>query len=70
MGDTSKQKQLLPHYIAVLVLTVAALAVVSALPVSRWFNLVAVVLVVLTYPTLVRLLGVEPDAWQADDRAG
>lgn len=65
--NTSKQRQLLPHYLAVVALVVVALAAVRALPVSRWFNLVAVLLVVLSYPTIVRLLGVEPDAWQAGD---
>jgi len=64
--DTDHQKQLLPHYLAVFVLTLATLAVVRTLFSADWAALLAVLFVVLSYPTLVRLLGVEPDAWRGD----
>lgn len=65
--NTKRQKQLIPHYVAVVVLTVVTLGVVQELAGGGWINLLAVVVVVLTYPTLVRLLGVEPAAWSGDD---
>jgi len=64
--DRDTQRQLLPHYVAVVVLTVLALTVTRELSDGGWVNLLVVVVVVLTYPTVVRVLGVEPDAWGDD----
>lgn len=67
--DLRSQKQLIPHYIAVLILLIAALiGIRELLGTGRiWIRLVVVACIVLTYPTVVRLLGVEPDVWQSDD---
>jgi hypothetical protein len=67
--DLRSQKQLIPHYVAVVILLVAALSGLrELLGAGRvWIRLVVVACVVLTYPTVVRLLGIEPDVWQSDD---
>lgn len=66
--DWARQRELLPHYAAVVVLTVLLLGGARALlgQVEPWVDLLGVVVVVLTYPSVVRFLGVAPSGW--DDR--
>lgn len=67
--DLRSQKQLIPHYIAVLILLTAALIGIRELlgAGAVWIRLVVVACIVLTYPTVVRLLGIEPEVWRNDD---
>ena len=65
MVDWDEQRELFPHYVGSLVLLIAGLATVR-LALGRdsvLIDLVVVVFVVLAYPTLARLLGVAPSAW-------
>lgn len=68
--NLSDQKALVPHYLAVFVLALVAVggtrAVAGSVPV--WTDLLVVVLLVLSYPSLVRVLGVAPDVWEEADR--
>lgn len=68
MVDWDKQRELLPHYIASLVLVFAGIALVEATIGDYGLvgNLAVVVVVVLTYPMLARWLGVAPSAWETD----
>jgi hypothetical protein len=64
--DRARHLELLPHYVANLVLVVAAVGALRrfvgdfGVPVE----LGLVVVVVLAYPTVVRMLGVAPSAWE------
>lgn len=66
MSGLSGHLELLPHYLANLVLI---LAIIGGLRLSVgnlgfWVELPIVVAVVLVYPTLVRALGVAPSSWE------
>lgn len=64
--DLDRQRSLLPHYVAIVVSVVVVLAGLRAVfgNLQAWINLLAVVVVVLAYPSVVRALGVEPEAWE------
>lgn len=63
--DLAGQRDLLPHYVAVVVLVGAAVAGLRSLfaSVPVWLDLLAVVVVVLGYPSLARWLDIAPAAW-------
>lgn len=60
--------ELLPHYLANLILVVLAITALRRFAGDLGFvvELLVVVAIVLVYPTVVRELGVAPSAW--DDR--
>lgn len=64
--DVDRQRSLLPHYVAIVVSVVVVLVGLRAVfgPLQTWINVLAVVVVVLSYPSVVRALGVEPDVWE------
>jgi len=66
MVDLGTQRELLPHYVVVLVVVLLALAGVRAAlgTVNPLVNLAVVVVVILVYPSIVQVLGVAPAAWQ------
>ncbi|MFT4922207.1 MAG: hypothetical protein ACI8XM_001420 [Haloarculaceae archaeon] len=66
--DMNRQRELLPHYLAILCLVILVLAAIRLTlgDVGLPGNLAGVVVVVLLYPTVVRALGVAPSRW--DDR--
>jgi len=61
--------ELLPHYLANLVLVLLAITALRRFVGDLGFvvELVVVVAVVLAYPTVVRALGVAPSAWKSSD---
>jgi hypothetical protein len=63
--DWSRFFELLPHYLANLVLVVLAITALRRFAGDLGFvvELVVVVAIVLVYPTIVRALGVAPSAW-------
>lgn len=63
--NLERHRGLLPHYVANLVLVLLGVSALRAVAgdVGIAVELVVVVVVVLAYPTLVRWLGVAPDAW-------
>jgi len=63
--DLTGQRDLIPHYVAVVVLVGAAVVGLRNLSdsVPIWLDLLAVVVVVLGYPSLARWLDIAPDAW-------
>ena len=64
--DRDQLIELVPHYIAMLLLVFGTLAVVRSVAgdIGFWAELIIVVIVVVAYRPLVRQLGVEPSAWQ------
>lgn len=61
---------LVPHYVASLLLilgTVFGLRYVVG-DLGIWVELPIVIAIVLAYPTIVRRLGVAPDAWERSER--
>lgn len=67
--DAGRQRELLPHYVAVVLLVGGSLAAVRAVlgSVAPWVAVPGVVVVVLGYPTAVRSLGFAPSAWEEPD---
>lgn len=63
--DSNRLRELLPHYLANLVLVLLAVAALRRFVGDLGFavELLVVVAVVLAYPSVVRLLGVAPSAW-------
>jgi len=63
--DWNRFTELLPHYLANLVLVVLAITALRRFAGDLGFvvELGVVVVVVLAYPTIVRALGVTPSAW-------
>ncbi|PSQ31837.1 hypothetical protein BRD06_00750 [Halobacteriales archaeon QS_9_67_15] len=61
--DLSGQRELLPHYLAVAAVASTA-AVLARSAGGNWVALVSVLVVVLSYPTVVRALNVAPEAWE------
>lgn len=66
--DGSRQVALLPHYGAIVVLTAAVLWAVQVLlgEISLPVGLLSVAVLVLAYPSVVRALGLAPEAWEAE----
>lgn len=64
--DVSRQIALLPHYGAIVVLTAAVLWGIRALlgEVPLPVGLLSVAVLVLAYPSVVRALGLAPEAWE------
>lgn len=64
--DRDQLLELVPHYIAMLILVFAVLAVVRELlgDIGFWAELVVVAIVVFGYRPLVRQLDMEPSAWK------
>jgi|GEM_PF-733018 len=64
--NRSRFLELLPHYVANLVLVILAITALRRFVGDQGFvvELVVVVVIVLAYPTLVRALGVAPSAWE------
>jgi len=63
--DWNRFVELLPHYLANLVLVVLAITALRRFAGDLGFvvELGVVIVVVLLYPTIVRALGVAPSAW-------
>lgn len=64
--DRDQLIELVPHYLAMLLLVFGTLAVVRSFAgeISFWAELVIVVVVVVAYRPIVKQLGVEPSAWK------
>lgn len=64
--DTSRIVELVPHYVAMLVLVFVVLAAVDAVAggVGFWIELAIIVVVVGLYRPIVLRLGVAPSSWQ------
>ena len=64
--DGDRIRQLLPHYAAMILILLVALAIIEAFFPDRsfWIGIGVAVLVGLAYPHVVRRLGVAPESWQ------
>ena len=64
--DTGQLRELVPHYIAMLILVFGVLAIVRAAvgDLSFWIELVIIAFVVLAYRPLVLSLGIGPSGWE------
>lgn len=64
--DTDKLKELVPHYIAMLLIVFTVLAIVRSVAgdIGFWFELVIIVLIVFAYRPIVIQLGVAPSQWE------
>lgn len=64
--DLGRQRDLLPHYVAILASVVVVLGStrLAVGDVGAPVNLGLTVAVVLAYPTIVRLLGLAPRSWE------
>jgi predicted PurR-regulated permease PerM len=64
--DTDALLELLPHYVALLVLIFAALSIIGALAdgVDFWLRLVVAAVTAFAYRPLVVRLGVAPSVWE------
>lgn len=64
--DRDQLIELVPHYVAMLLLVFGTLAVVRSFvgELSFWAELIIVLVVVVAYRPIVRQLGVEPSAWK------
>lgn len=69
MDKKNRLIELLPHYLALLILIFLVLAIVRAAvgDLGFWIELAIVIAVGLGYPTLVRVLGIAPSAWERPD---
>ncbi len=63
--DTERILDVLPHYLAMLILVFAVLTVVRTAigDLGFWFEFVIILVIVFAYRPLVIRLGVAPDAW-------
>jgi hypothetical protein len=63
--DTANLRAVLPHYVAILLLSLLVLGVTGAVlgEPSIWVQLVVVVVVVAVYRVVLGRLGLLPDAW-------
>jgi hypothetical protein len=63
--DTDQLKELVPHYLAMLLLVFGALALVRAAvgEIGFWTELAIVAIIAFAYRPLVAQLGVAPSAW-------
>jgi len=64
--DTDQLKELVPHYVAMLLLVFLALTLVRATvgELDFWTELVVVVVLVFAYRPIVARLGIAPSAWE------
>lgn len=64
--DVAGLKELVPHYVALMILVVLVLAVAQAVAgeIGFWVELVVVLVVVFAYRLIVVRLGVAPSGWQ------
>ncbi len=64
--DISGLKELLPHYVALMILVVLVLTAVQAVAgeIGFWTELVIVLAVVIVYRPVVVRLGVAPSGWE------
>jgi len=64
--DIDGLKELVPHYVAVMLLVVIVLTVVQTVvgEIGFWVELVLILLVVFAYRVIVMRLGVAPSGWQ------
>lgn len=64
--DRDQLIELVPHYVAMLLLVFGTLTVVRTIAgdIGFWAELIIVVIVVVAYRPLVRQLDVEPSAWR------
>ena len=67
--DWTRHLELLPHYFVNLVLVLLAVGALRRFvgDLGALVELGVVVVVVLAYPTIVRVLGVAPSAWDAPE---
>jgi hypothetical protein len=67
--DKQQLLELVPHYIAMLILVFGGLAIIDATvgEIGFWAELVIVFAIVLAYRPLVVRLGVAPSAWEPED---
>ncbi len=66
MVDTDRLVELVPHYVAMLLLVFLVLEVVEILAGQQgfWIELAIIVVVVFSYRPVVLWLGVAPDSWE------
>lgn len=66
MVDTDRLVEVVPHYVAMLVLVFLVLGVLRTAvgELSFWIELVIVLVIAIGYQTLVKRLGVAPASWQ------
>lgn len=66
MVDTDRLRELVPHYVAMLILVFLVLSVIRAIvgDLGFWLEFVIVIVVAAAYQPLVRYLGVAPTAWE------
>lgn len=64
--DTDQLVELIPHYIAMLVVVFGVIAVIQAVAggLSFWIELVIVIVIVFSYRAAVLWLGVGPSRWE------
>lgn len=64
--DTDQLVELVPHYVAMLILVFGVLAIVRAAvgELSFWVELAIIVVVVLAYRPIVMGLGIGPSGWE------
>lgn len=64
--DTNRLMQLLPHYLAMLLLVFLVLAIVRAVvgEIGFWIELAIIVAVVFAYRPIVMRLGIGPSGWE------
>lgn len=64
--DTEQLTELVPHYIAMLILIFGVLAALRGVTgeLSFWIELVIVVIIVFAYRAVVSRLGVGPSRWE------
>lgn len=64
--DTDQLKELVPHYIAMLVLAFGAIAILRAAlgEPSFWIELVIIAVIVFAYRPIVKELGIGPSEWE------
>lgn len=64
--DRDQLIELVPHYIAMLLLVFGTLAVVRSFAgeIGFWAELIIVIIVVVAYRPIVKQLDVEPSAWK------
>lgn len=64
--DRDQLIELIPHYVAMLLLVFGTLAIVRSFTgeLSFWAELIIVLIVVVAYRPIVKQLDVEPSAWK------
>lgn len=68
MVDRGELVELVPHYLAMLLLTFLALGIVrSVTSIGLWQEFLVVIVVVFLYRPLVQRLGLGPSAWEREE---